>query len=56
LVLTRKGKVELKRYQELARACDSAFSKGLSSDERKELLRLLRKLRVLHAPDAIGIE
>lgn len=55
LTLTPKGHAKFARFAELSKACEAAFTNGLTKAERDQLLYLLRKLRRIHTPDMIGI-
>jgi DNA-binding MarR family transcriptional regulator len=55
LTLTEQGHAEFARFTELSKACEAAFTEGLTQAERDQLLHLLRKLRKIHTPDMIGI-
>lgn len=56
LTLTEKGMAEYDRLAELTKACEAAFTDGLTKDERNQLLYLLKKLRHIHTPDMIGVQ
>lgn len=56
LTLTEKGHAEFKRFAELNKACEIAFTAGLTQEERDQLLFLLKKLRHNHTPGMIGID
>lgn len=55
LTLTEKGHAEFGRMAELTKACEAAFTDGLTDEERDQFLFLLRKLRHIHTPETIGI-
>lgn len=54
LTITKSGKKALQEYQSLTRECELEFTSMLTAEEREQLLRLLRKMRHHHSPDAPG--
>ena len=55
LTLTEQGQAEFARLAEMSKACEVAFTDGLTQAERDQLLHLLRKLRKARTPAMIGI-
>ena len=55
LSITDAGREALKKYQRLTTECEAEFTSMLDEKEREELLRLLRKMRSHHSPDAPGL-
>lgn len=54
LSITEAGKKALKEYQRLTTECELEFTSMLTDEERDQFLRLLRKMRHHHSPDAPG--
>jgi DNA-binding MarR family transcriptional regulator len=56
LDLSERGQRALREYEEITKQCESDFSEGLSGEEKRTLLALLKKLRRLHDPEGLGID
>jgi DNA-binding MarR family transcriptional regulator len=56
LVITEKARRQLAQFERMAKAYDVEFFAGLSARERKELRRIVIKLRRLHHFGTFGLE
>jgi len=56
LTLTARGRASVKRFMRIAQDYDGRFFSPLDPGERRELARLLRKLRLVYQSETLGMQ